>query len=744
MINTLFISDKDMEKLSHIYISYSSSFLQYIHKNNLYSLYSNTDPLLVPIDNHNEQSIGLIEQYKSTRKRINDFCSEEHAKVVMKEQLLPKNLKKLNADEFLIELMSFPTQNEFIMGNEENDDFISMSNIMNDVNFRSYNSTINFIDYLCDISFRMGSKPREQQAEFLFKELYEINLSLPGLVYLPFLKNSTRNYMICHISLPETKIFRTKTRAPIMLTFELIRLDEVSTELKKKENNNSNMLRDRSHSINSSTSSNYSKIKESFMMLENLDIYISKPLLISKKKTKVNQNANKKKVPYSQKTEEKAINDLVSRSTMMHPHFSKEFEKKLDVITEESEIEDEKISTIRKRFKMRDDMKKSIQLKDSAITFSDAKDDDLIFMNNSCNNSNLFGNHSELNKNRSANVADNSQPINIDLSDKNKEDEDIIQSKGQQEKQLIKFSSIPEEDLKKIFGELFIDQHRRIKETSLFGNFNSHQIFKAIIKTNEDLRQEQFSTQLINEFYQIFQIEKVKCWLNTYEIIATGNSSGLIEMVPDTLSLDQLKQKTNNMSLRDFYLNYWGNGNPKHPEYRQAMKNFVRSLAGYSLVCYFLQIKDRHNGNILIDAQGHLIHIDFGFLLSNAPGKGLKFENAPFKLTNDMVNCLGGIESDYFKKFQKRLKKGYVAISKHRHKIIILVEMMWCGHGKNLPCFQNQQMTITDLKNRLNPRPGMKKTEKYKFVDELIGQSVDNWRTKWYDIFQYQFQGIFY
>ena len=29
-------------------------------------------------------------------------------------------------------------------------------------------------------------------------------------------------------------------------------------------------------------------------------------------------------------------------------------------------------------------------------------------------------------------------------------------------------------------------------------------------------------------------------------------------------------------------------------------------------------------------------------------------------------------------------------------------------------------------------------------VDDLINQSVDNWRTKWYDIFQYYVQGIFY
>jgi phosphatidylinositol kinase/protein kinase (PI-3 family) len=87
------------------------------------------------------------------------------------------------------------------------------------------------------------------------------------------------------------------------------------------------------------------------------------------------------------------------------------------------------------------------------------------------------------------------------------------------------------------------------------------------------------------------------------------------------------------------------------------MKNFVKSLAGYSLVCYFLQIKDRHNANILIDSEGHLIHIDFGFLLSNAPGKGIKFESAPFKLTSEFVETMGGVNSKYFTRFRKLLWK---------------------------------------------------------------------------------------
>ena len=67
-------------------------------------------------------------------------------------------------------------------------------------------------------------------------------------------------------------------------------------------------------------------------------------------------------------------------------------------------------------------------------------------------------------------------------------------------------------------------------------------------------------------------------------------------------------------------------GREESSSYQRAQRNFIVSQAAYAITSYILQVKDRHNGNLMFDGDGHVIHIDFGFIFSISPAGNLKFE----------------------------------------------------------------------------------------------------------------------
>merc|ERR1712216_516798 len=118
---------------------------------------------------------------------------------------------------------------------------------------------------------------------------------------------------------------------------------------------------------------------------------------------------------------------------------------------------------------------------------------------------------------------------------------------------------------------------------------------------------------------------------------------------------------------------------PQHPadgktSRDKAYVNYSRSLAAYSVIQYVLAIRDRHNGNIMIDDEGHLIHCDFGFMLTNAPGN-VYFEPTSFKLTEELTDVLGGSDSKLFQQCRRHIVDGMVAVRRHLGELVTIIEL---------------------------------------------------------------------
>lgn len=296
------------------------------------------------------------------------------------------------------------------------------------------------------------------------------------------------------------------------------------------------------------------------------------------------------------------------------------------------------------------------------------------------------------------------------------------------------FKRDPEDPSAAVLKEPWEDKEARIKEASPYGHVSNWRLLPMIVKCGDDLRQELLAYQLLLQFQAIWKQERVPLRLRPYAVVVTSNDSGLIEPVVNAVSLHQIK-KNSQLSLIKYFIKEHGDVNTE--EFLNAQRNFVESCAAYCLVCYFMQVKDRHNGNILLDREGHIIHIDFGFILSCSP-RNLGFESSPFKLTLEFAEVMGGVDSDMYNYFKILMLQGFLAARKNMDKCLQLVEIMQTG--SQLPCFNRGASTVRAMRERFN----MSLTEEQlgTFIDELVETSMHSLTTKLYDGFQYLTNGI--
>ncbi|MCD7451657.1 Phosphatidylinositol 4-kinase alpha [Datura stramonium] len=173
----------------------------------------------------------------------------------------------------------------------------------------------------------------------------------------------------------------------------------------------------------------------------------------------------------------------------------------------------------------------------------------------------------------------------------------------------------------------------------------------------DDCRQDVLALPVISLLKDIFEAVGLNLYLYPYGVLPTGPERGIIEVVPNSRSRSQMGETTDGGLYEIFQQDFGPVGSPG---FEAARENFIIT-SSYAVASMLLQPKDRHNGNLLIDSAGRLVHVDFGFILGISPGRNMRFESTHFKLSHEMTQLIdpsGAMKSETWHQICKLLCQG--------------------------------------------------------------------------------------
>ena len=141
--------------------------------------------------------------------------------------------------------------------------------------------------------------------------------------------------------------------------------------------------------------------------------------------------------------------------------------------------------------------------------------------------------------------------------------------------------------------------------------------------------------------------------VHTYSVFPLNKSCGCIVMMPRAKTLYDIRQST---TLTNYILSHNDNDTVKSVRLR-----FITSCVGACVLAFTMGLGDRHLENIMVTEQAHLSHVDFGYILGEDP----KHVNSTMRITNDMVEAMGGRQSSTFQLFMTLITEAYQSMRLH-------------------------------------------------------------------------------
>jgi phosphatidylinositol 3-kinase len=243
--------------------------------------------------------------------------------------------------------------------------------------------------------------------------------------------------------------------------------------------------------------------------------------------------------------------------------------------------------------------------------------------------------------------------------------------------------------------------------------------YPMIFKVGDDMRQDQLVIQIIMLMDRLLQSENLDLKLTPYHCLATAPTAGAVEFVLSSPLSDVDKHDKT-------ILGYLRRHNPdsKAPLgiRKETMETYIKSCAGYCVITYILGVGDRHLDNLMLTPNGHFFHIDFSYILGRDP--------KPFatlmKLSSQMVDGMGGTNSDYYHQFKQYCFTAFTSLRKSANLILNLFALISEANIKDIQAEPDK--AVLKVQERLHLDKS--EQEATHLFDELIQTSTTAWAPK--------------